>query len=76
MILKSENHSNHKTFVDECFICQSKANDGINWELVEKAYEQGKRDVLNQMEPERCDHDTMSYFEDYYWLPESVWQSL
>ena len=39
-------------------------------------YEQGRRDVLDKMELERCDPDVMPYFEDYYWLQESEWQSL
>ena len=25
---------------------------------------------------ERCDPDVMPYFEDYYWLPKSVWDAL
>ena len=33
-------------------------------------------EILNQMALERCDPDVMAYFEDYYWLPKSVWQAL
>ena len=48
--------------------------------LIEKEYERGRKDererILNQMELERCDPDVMTYFEDFYWLPKSVWQAL
>jgi len=33
-------------------------------------------EILNQMVLERCDPDVMPYFEDYYWLPKSIWQAL
>ena len=33
-------------------------------------------EILSQMALERCDPDVMAYFEDYYWLPKSVWQAL
>jgi len=45
-------------------------------EKIEEAKKQERERILNQMEPERCDPDVMPYFEDYYWLPESVWQAL
>ena len=32
------------------------------------------REILSQMELERCDPDVMAYFEDYYWIPKSVYQ--
>ena len=32
--------------------------------------------ILNQMALERCDPDVMAYFEDYYYLPKSIWQAL
>jgi len=37
----------------------------------------GERErILNQMALERCDPDVMLYFEDYYYLPKSIWQAL
>ena len=47
---------------------EAKAKDKECQERVER--------MLNQMALERCDPDVMPYFEDYYWLPKSVMQSL
>ena len=44
--------------------------------LIEQARQEGKGYILNQMALERCDPDVMPYFEDYYYLPKSVWQAL
>jgi len=46
-------------------------------EISFKAGQEAERErILNQMALERCDHDVMASFEDYYWFPKSVWQAL
>jgi len=45
-------------------------------DLTEQAKQEVAREILNQMVLERCDPDVMSYFEDYYWLPEYIYKEL
>lgn len=44
-------------------------------DLIQAKKEERDR-ILDQMELERCDPTVMAWFEDYYWLPVDVWQSL
>lgn len=45
--------------------------------ITEEAIRKEERErILSQMALERCDPDVMPYFEDYYYLPKSVWKAL